>query len=118
MAKVAKMDNATVHCEADLRIETAEYRERGDDLLSSPVICPELQIDSDFTLSSREAVENLHSMFTRTAAEVTKTTCLTVKRMLCLVRKQTTLLIACRHPLVTLMSHPITSTCASMQYPR
>lgn len=41
MDEVAELDNATAH-----GIEAAEYRERGDDLLSSPMRCAELSNDA------------------------------------------------------------------------
>lgn len=67
--EVAEKENATPHPQHEQSVEAIEYRERGDDLLSSPVIFPEMSIDSNFSLSS-QTLEDLHRMITRTAAEV------------------------------------------------
>lgn len=64
-----EIESAAVHPQKELSVETVEYKERGDDLLSSPVMLPEVSIDSNISLSS-QMLEDIHTMITRTADEV------------------------------------------------
>lgn len=71
MVDVPETQNDDMQSKNGLCIEAAEYRERGDDLLSSPVRYSESSIDSGLFLPSQEASEDLQSMTATTAAEVT-----------------------------------------------
>lgn len=70
MVDVAEPGDTVEDAGTAAQIDIADYRERGDDLLSSPLQGPELLLNSDASLPSQNLVEALHNMVARTSVEV------------------------------------------------